>query len=170
MEEVIMIKALVISDTHGKQDWLRQIIKDEKPFDVLICAGDLEDDINGVLGPVDYHIHVVKGNCDYGSDAPYEKIFRLGDRTVLLLHGHLCGGAHTNPGWDMNRMVYYAEEKGCDMMIYGHTHVPDIRTLDDGFIILNPGSMTLPRQVDRRRSYMVLMIEDNKVDAEIRYI
>jgi putative phosphoesterase len=165
-----MIKALVFSDSHGNQAYMKQLIKDEAPFDVLIHAGDLEDTLENVLGPVDYHTHIVKGNCDYGRDLPLEKIFKLGGRNVLLLHGHSCGNMHCHPGMDMNRMVYYAEEKGCDMMIYGHTHVPDIRTLDDGFIILNPGSMTLPRQVDRRRSYMVLMIEDNKVDAEIRYI
>ena len=63
----------------------------------------------------------------------------------------------------MNRMVYYAQSKGCDMLIYGHTHIPDYQVLEDGFIILNPGSISLPRQSDMNRTYAVLEIEDKEV-------
>lgn len=158
-----MIKAIVFSDSHGQQAYMKQKIKDESPFDVLIHAGDLEDTLEGVLGPVDYHTHIVKGNCDYGRDVPLEKIFKLGGRTVLLLHGHSCNNTHCHPGMDMNRMVYYAQSKGCDMLIYGHTHIPHYEELDDGFIILNPGSISLPRQSDMKKMYAVLEVEDKEV-------
>ena len=49
------------------------------------------------------------------------------------------------------------------MLIYGHTHIPHYEVLDDGFIILNPGSISLPRQSDMNRTYAVLEIEDKEV-------
>ena len=36
------MKILVISDTHGKHDLLRKVINKEKPFDLLLHAGDVE--------------------------------------------------------------------------------------------------------------------------------
>lgn len=164
-----MIKAIVVSDTHGKQNWMKQIIKDENPFEVLIHAGDMEDRAEDVLGITDYSVHIVKGNCDYGYDCPMEKIFHLGGRTVLLLHGFACGGMRMSP-CNVEYMVSYARQKGCDMLIYGHTHVPDYEVLEDGFIVLNPGSLTLPRQFDREKTYAVLTIEDKKVTVEQRHI
>jgi len=159
-----MIKALVVSDSHGNSTYMKQVIKDEKP-DMLIHAGDVEDSLYGILGPVDFYIHVVKGNCDTFVDAPLEEIFNLGKRKVLLIHGHMCGGAHIHPFNHMEEIVAYAKSKGCDMLIYGHTHIPDFEEREDGFIIVNPGSISRPRQIDRQKTYAILEVKDDKVNV-----
>ncbi|WP_035779955.1 metallophosphoesterase family protein [Butyrivibrio sp. MC2013] len=164
-----MVKALVISDSHGRNDGMREVIKREKPFDVLIHSGDVDEALENILGPTDFQIRSVRGNCDYIS-LPYELIFKLGGRNVLLLHGHTMGGRSIHPGIDMNSLVYYARSKGCDMLIYGHTHIPDYTVLEDGFIIINPGSITLPRQSDRQKTYGVLEVDDQKVSYELRTV
>ena len=62
------MKALIVSDTHGMDKNLYEVIKRVAPFDLLIHAGDLqgsERDIeNAVLGCA---VKMVTGNNDYGS-------------------------------------------------------------------------------------------------------
>ena len=60
------MKIVIFSDTHGRQDLMKQIIEKEKPFEVMVHAGDMEDQVSGVLGYTDYQIRIVAGNCDYG--------------------------------------------------------------------------------------------------------
>ena len=49
-------------------------------------------------------------------------------------------------------------EKGCDIVMYGHTHRPDI-DLDGGIIAINPGSLTYPRQQGRKPTYVIMDID-----------
>ena len=50
------MKIVIFSDTHGRQDLMKQIIEKEKPFEVMVHAGDMEDQVSGVLGYTDYQI------------------------------------------------------------------------------------------------------------------
>ena len=36
------MKILIVSDTHRKDDHLKQVIKEQAPFDMLIHLGDIE--------------------------------------------------------------------------------------------------------------------------------
>ena len=55
-------------------------------------------------------------------------------------------------------------------MIFGHTHKPCLKFEED-MIIMNPGSLTYPRQENRLPSYIVLeMDEEGRVEGEIRYV
>lgn len=163
------MKILIVSDTHGNQERMKEIIQKEKPFEVLVHAGDMEDSIGGVLGYTDYSIRIVSGNCDYGYGYPKEDFFRLGDKKVLLTHGYLCRGIHFNPLNGIEPLADYARYRGADILIYGHTHIPDIREMD-GLMIINPGSLSLPRQENHKKSYAVFTIEEGKTSCEIRYI
>ena len=54
--------------------------------------------------------------------------------------------------------------------MYGHTHMPVIED-EDGILVINPGSLTYPRQRGRRPSYAVMQIEEGKdPQVEIRYL
>ena len=65
-------------------------------------------------------------------------------------------------------LMYTALENGCDVAMYGHTHVP----FDDSFgeeketqvRILNPGSISLPRG-GRGKSYMVVTFSGTEDEA-----
>ena len=61
------MKVLVISDSHGRHELLRKAIGQEAPIDMLIHAGDVEGDLERILGPKrEYEIHAVSGNMDWG--------------------------------------------------------------------------------------------------------
>ena len=49
--------------------------------------------------------------------------------------------------------------------MYGHTHVPYLDEEDD-VTILNPGSLTYPRQEGHEKTFVVMTIED---DDSVQY-
>ena len=46
--------------------------------------------------------------------------------------------------------------------MYGHTHTPVVEE-ENGILVINPGSLTFPRQQGRRPSYAVMEIEEEKI-------
>ena len=71
---------------------------------------------------------------------------------------------------DLPYDVENAQAKGCKIAMYGHTHMPLIEN-EDGILVINPGSLTYPRQRGRRPSYAVMQIEEGKdPQVEIRYL
>ena len=62
------MKVLVVSDSHGRHELLRKAIGQEAPIDMLIHAGDVEGDLDRILGPKrEYEIYAVAGNMDWGT-------------------------------------------------------------------------------------------------------
>lgn len=163
------MKILVVSDTHGKNDVLKKVIELEKPFDVLVHAGDMEDQVKSILGYTSYGIRIVAGNCDYGLGYPRELQFNLDDRHIMLIHGNFVAGASCNTRLDITPLENYARSKGADILIYGHTHIPKIIQREDDFLIINPGSLSLPRQNDGRPSYCIMEIDGSTADCELKY-
>ena len=51
-----------------------------------------------------------------------------------------------------------------DIAIFGHTHTP-LCIEEEGILYLNPGSVSLPRQVTYR-SIVILDIEDEKMQIQ----
>ena len=55
-------------------------------------------------------------------------------------------------------------------MFFGHTHKPVV-TEKDGVLVINPGSLSYPRQAGRKSSYAVLNTDiQGNIDAEIKYL
>ena len=73
-----------------------------------------------------------------------------------------------NPAHDLNPLCEYAKRKGADILIYGHTHVPKV-VQRNHLLVINPGSLSLPRQENHEPSYAVLNIEGDYISCEIRY-
>ena len=94
-----------------------------------------------LLNPEKSHILCVRGNCDTEVDqmvlefpvlADYAVIFVDG-RTFFLTHGHL---------WN----EYKLPPVGIGTVLaHGHTHIPELKTLECGMKIFNPGSISLPK-------------------------
>ena len=55
-----------------------------------------------------------------------------------------------------------AAGEGCRIALFGHTHQPLYEKAWNGVILINPGSISLPRQEDRRHGYGILTIEEDK--------
>lgn len=161
------MKILIVSDTHRKDDNLEQVISELKPLDMLIHLGDAEGSEFYIAELVnqDCRLAMVMGNNDFFSDLERELEIEIGKHKALLTHGH-----YYNVSLGVEGVAWEARERGCDIVMFGHTHRPYLEKTDD-LIILNPGSLSYPRQEGRRPSYMIMELDEAE-DAhfEIKYI
>lgn len=154
------MKILVLSDTHGSITKAREVIEKNSRIDLIIHCGDGFEDAKDLEDI--YHIKTVavRGNNDMeGPDI--EKIDAEGI-SIMVTHGHMfsayCG---------VTNLLYKAEEMNCDIVCFGHTHIPLCED-EDGIKLLNPGSLTYPS--DRTNgSYGIITIEDGIAYANIVY-
>lgn len=157
------MKVLICSDTHRKHDNMLEVLEQEGPFDMLIHCGDTEGGEYLISTAAGCRCEIVMGNNDYFSDLPREAVFHLGGKKVWVTHGH-------NYYVALNTAIIKeeAQMKGADVVMFGHTHKP---LMEDGQVLcINPGSLSYPRQPDRRPSYMILNIDrDNKWHLETKY-
>ena len=58
-------------------------------------------------------------------------------------------------------MFYLGKENNADIVMFGHIHVPVVEK-SDGVTIVNPGSISLPRNADGRPTYIVMNAEEGK--------
>ena len=71
----------------------------------------------------------------------------------MITHGHRY---YIGMGNEMLKKEAVAQ--GADIVMYGHTHRPEIEIKDD-ITILNPGSLSYPRQYGRKPSYIIMEID-----------
>ena len=92
-------------------------------------------------------------------------MLNVGAHVLLLTHGHRQS---CKSGYD--GLLKEAKSVGADYILYGHTHQPEIECIR-GCTIINPGSLTYPRQYDRRGTYGVLNVDKNgNIEPVIRYV
>ena len=158
-------KCLVISDTHGDNRAMMAVIEKEKPFDILIHCGDVQDNLAAILGTQEYGYFAVRGNCDMFSYAEDERCVKLGYYNVFVTHGH-----RYQVNYRDSALIRVGRKAHADVILYGHTHVPEIKEdKESGILIVNPGSLSRPRQVPRVPTYAVLTISGDKLpEAEIK--
>lgn len=152
------MKVLIVSDTHRKDTNLKEVIEKTKPFDMLIHLGDAEGSEDRIRNwcleqNPDCGIHIVQGNNDFFSALPREEEVMIGRYRALLTHGHYYG-VSVGP----ERLLEEAEYRGVQMAMFGHTHKPMLAE-ENGIVLLNPGSLSYPRQEGRRPSYMQIEID-----------
>ena len=58
--------------------------------------------------------------------------------------------------WGIEGIKDEARARKVDIVMYGHTHKPHLEYCWDGLRILNPGSLSYPRQEGRKPSYMLM--------------
>jgi hypothetical protein len=159
------MKVLIVSDTHGQDENLEEVLIREAPFDQFIHCGDVEGREIYLEAAVDCPACIVAGNNDFFSDLPREDVVTLGKHRVFVTHGHTYGVS-----WEMDELLEAAKSRKCDVVLFGHTHSPMIRKFDE-VLAINPGSLTYPRQSGRRPSYVVLTVDStDAIHAEILYL
>ena len=160
------MKILVVCDTHGHLGNFDTVLQKEKPIDMLFHCGDIEQDSETIPLMVECPVYLVGGNCDWGGALSRELIAEVGQHRIMIVHGHNHGVYHGLDG-----LYAAAEAKGCDIVCYGHTHVPEVAKIN-GVTIINPGSLTRPKQDGHAPSYAVLTFDEayEEMTAEIRYL
>lgn len=147
-------RIVVISDTHKDFLTLRKIVeKHQQDTDLFLHLGDVEEDVRKIqaLYP-SLSIRGVRGNCDFGSKSKPVDIVELGCARILFCHGHTM---FVSAGTEY--LENAAREAGCNVALYGHTHVSFCQ-YKDGLYIMNPGSPSSPR--DGKASYGIIDITE----------
>ena len=159
------MKVLIVSDTHGRDENLEEAVLREAPFDYLIHCGDVEGREIFIEALAECPCIIVAGNNDFFTDLSHEEEITLEGHKMLFTHGHYYFVSRNH-----DRLVEKAREDNCQIAMYGHTHTPVIEE-EDGILVINPGSLTYPRQRGRRPSYAVMELEQGKApQVEIRYL
>lgn len=160
-----MIKAIVISDSHGNLSNVKEIIRKEKQIDAVFHLGDMLGQDEELKIMCNCPVYAVRGNCDFFSPYSLTDVVTLENNRIFMAHGHTFG-----VNWGLGTIVDVAREQGCNFVMYGHTHIPDITPCGD-VIAMNPGSVTQPRQKGRQPTYIVMTIDDNgHTDCRVKLV
>jgi putative phosphoesterase len=134
------MKAAVFSDTHSNTALMVEAVRRVRP-DVIIHLGDHDRDTAILRREFpEIPLYGVCGNCDYGSAEPAWDVVPLGPVKAYITHGHLL-----NVRWGVDSLVYAAQEQGCKLALYGHTHEADIQEIG-GVKVMNPGTAGMSRK------------------------
>ena len=159
------MKILIVSDTHGRHSAFDKALKEAGKIDALVHLGDTEggeDYIEAVCGCPAY---VLAGNNDFFSDNLREMEVVFGSKEAFMTHGQYY---YVSLGPE--RIIEEGKMRNAAIVMFGHTHKPFLEMID-GMIVLNPGSLSYPRQEGRKGSYIMMEIEpDCDVKCEIKYL
>ncbi len=159
------MKILIVSDTHNFHRNLEKALEENRDADLLIHLGDTEGGEGYIEAIAGCPSHILSGNNDFFSCKPGEKDFILEGYHLFLTHGHTY---RVNFGEERLRKA--ARDRGADIVMYGHTHRPSL-TEEPGMLILNPGSLSYPRQPGRKPTYMVMdLVRGRQPKVELRYV
>lgn len=147
------MKILVVSDSHGRDQDVKGVIEQVKDFDLLIHCGDVEGGEDYIRAITDRPVIMVAGNNDFRSDLPLQEQVEIGDYRILVTHGH-----HFFVNMGVETLEEYCIQNGFNVVMFGHTHKPYLE-IGEEVTILNPGSISYPRQTDRKQTFLVMEID-----------
>lgn len=144
---------LIVSDSHGSARRIESALaRQNSRVDLLIHLGDGLRDLDALSSPVLPLFYALRGNCDFYESFlsfPYSEEYcvSIGSHTALLTHGARYG---VKSG--LGALIASAAQKGADLVLYGHTHVPHLEILAKGsavggvilerpMYVFNPGSI-----------------------------
>ncbi|MCI5523319.1 MAG: metallophosphoesterase [Spirochaetales bacterium] len=171
LEEKDSASVIVISDSHKNYSSFKQVLKKfGSAADALIFCGDgitdilaafkdaLTDEYFGAaIPPV---VGVVEGNndCDMypmvnkeyfkNPDLPFYIQVKIPLKNTLTVCSHkifFTHGHHYGIYSGTDSLLDAAKELDCDIALFGHTHLPYNQFEKPRTMILNPGSISLPR-------------------------
>ena len=149
------MKVLVLSDSHGNISNMLQAVERETPR-MILHLGDCWRDGERLHDRYpDLPFEQVPGNCDFRAFQPAEQVLSLGDKRVLMCHGHTYGVKQS-----LTAAGSAAKEKDLDLFLFGHTHKPLVDKRGKT-LFLNPGSIG----DYARPTYGVVTLENGKLDA-----
>lgn len=164
------MKILIVSDTHRRDGNLQTVIEKTAPFDMLIHLGDAEGSEDRIEHwckeqNENCQVHMILGNNDFFSQLDREKEITIGKYRVFLTHGHFYS---VSVGTE--RLVDEGADRNVDIVMFGHTHKPYLE-YKRGVTVLNPGSLSFPRQEGRRPSYMIMELDrEGEAHYTVQYL
>lgn len=158
------MKVLIVSDTHRKNENYFEAVNREKP-DMVIHCGDAEGSEYALTEAAGCPVYIVLGNNDFFSNLPRELDLEIGPYKVWVTHGH---NYYVSMGSE--HIKREALVRGVDIVMYGHSHRPVVEK-SGNVTVVNPGSLSYPRQEGRRPSYVVMGLgEKDELSFRIEYL
>lgn len=141
------INILILSDTHGRADRIREALsRQSMPPDYILHLGDGIADIER-CDTGNATVLCVRGNCDTVNDGtPDERVLSVGNIKIMMMHGHRFGVKSS-----LEYALEHAAEAGADILLHGHTHIQHetlysadtsvgVARLEKPINVFNPGS------------------------------
>lgn len=154
------MKALVLSDSHGRAENLFSAIEREKECSLVFFLGDGLDELErAALRFKDRKFVAVRGNNDFFSTCDDFAYKYVEGNTVIACHGHTVGVKRGLFG-----LLEKADGVRANVALYGHTHITDCHYDSlSGIYVINPGAIC-------SGNYAVLTLEKGTVDVSFKNI
>lgn len=147
------MRIYVLSDSHNSFNFA-PFLEICKYAHMIIHCGDGQRDIEDIKSVATCPVYSVKGNCDFLGKR--EEIIEIENHRILVTHGDIYGVKYFDSG-----LILRAKEVNADIVLYGHTHIPDI-TFKENIWLINPGSLTRPRE-NKAPTYCILEISGENI-------
>ncbi|HHW46677.1 MAG TPA: metallophosphoesterase [Clostridiales bacterium] len=157
------MRIVAISDSHGANKPVEDVIFEQTEAKNVFFLGDGIRHLEHLpdMFP-DKQFFFVEGNCDFWSLHKTSDMVVLGGKKIFFTHGH-----EYNVKYGTKSLESAARSRFADIVLYGHTHIPDI-TYRDGLYIINPGSIARGRS--GRNSYAIIDITDAGIVPNIIFL
>ena len=158
------MRILIVSDTHGYHRNLDLALESAGAVEMYIHLGDVEGGEEYINAVVTCEKHIVRGNNDFFSELPKEDEFYIGAKKVFITHGHTyCVSL------DPQQVKEEGRARNADIVMFGHTHRPYLEQ-DPDITVLNPGSLSFPRQEGRKGSFMIMELKEDLAEYQQCYL
>lgn len=126
---------IILSDTHGNRNVAEQLSILAAENDYIVHLGDGAGDMKVLRNLYPEKVYACVGNCDLYAPLPEEDILEIERVRIFYCHGHRYGVKK-----DLENLASAAKARGCQIALYGHTHLAKISVID-GVTLINPGTM-----------------------------
>ena len=144
-----MLNFLVLSDSHRNRANVEEAVRRSRGIDAILFLGDGLGDLGYEPSYMSIPVFSVRGNCDsfFSGEVEDELILHFEEYTVMMMHGHRYGVKSS-----YSAAAAHAANAGADILLFGHTHIPEEKYLPEGeevcgaklikpLRIFNPGSI-----------------------------
>lgn len=123
MKMVGKTKIMIVSDTHGNNQYLNKALEAEGAFDLFLHLGDLEGSEYFIESFVEGKKELIAGNNDYYVEYPNEKMIEVQGYRIWMTHGH-----RYQVYMGVSALREAGIQKGADIILFGHIHQPYLET------------------------------------------
>lgn len=158
------MKIFVFADSHTDTGSMLIAIRKGKP-DRIIHLGDHARDAEELQRVFpDIPMDIVKGNNDFGSRYPADKLLALEGKRFFITHGDQYGVKY-----GIEPLVEKGRAESADVTLFGHTHKSYL-FMHGGMWVMNPGSIGHRAFSTSKATYGVVEITGDKIHCELRDI
>ena len=155
------MKLMIASDIHGAAGYCRELLSafDREGADRLLLLGDIlyhgpRNDLPDEYAPKQVlamlnerreQLFCVRGNCDTEVDQMVLPFPILAETALLFVDGKTWFACHGHRSGANPTANDLPKLPAGSVVLSGHTHIPVLEENPDGILLLNPGSVSIPK-------------------------